>query len=119
MRDFLVWKKKHTKIYWIIETTKKQKKERKKADFYTQIQINSFITQKIKKNKKSPKNSKKSLKMNKNRRKKGIKCCLKEILSCYSLLKKHQKRYKVLKKKHTKIKAAESLRSCEIMKLLN
>lgn len=81
--------------------------------------IISFISQKIKKNKKSPKNSKKSPKMNKNCRKKDIKCSLKEILSCYSLLKKHQKRYKVLKKKHTKIKAAESLRSCEIMKLLN
>ena len=80
----------------------------------------SFVSQKIKKNKKSPKNSKKSPKINKNCRKKDIKCCLKEILSCYSLLKKHQKRYKVLNKKMLKkIKAAESLRSCEIMKLLN
>lgn len=77
---------------------KKQKKKKEKSGFLNikcenkQMLIISFISQKIKKNKKSTKNSKKSPKTNKNCRKKDMKCCLKEILSCYSLLKKHQKK---------------------------
>lgn len=55
MRDFLVWKKKHTKIYGIIETTKKTEKRKKKSGFLnikcenTQMLIISFVSQKIKK----------------------------------------------------------------------
>ena len=55
MRDFLVWKKKHTKIYWIIETTKKTEKRKKKRGFLnikcenTQMLIISFTYQEIKK----------------------------------------------------------------------